>query len=131
MKINALELLGKHKNCILAHLILEAGSISEYKKQFEEVTKTIHESKDKLLDIKIVYNGIEFDGQILENLIQEQWNHVVKKLENKYSNLDELAEQKANVLFNQRINDLKQPTIEKLYKIQSMVDKIYTELDVL
>lgn len=131
MKINALELLGKHKNCILAYLILEAGSISKYKKQFEEVTKTIHESKDKLLDIKIVYNGIEFDGQILENLIQEQWNYVVKKLENKYSNLDELAEQKANVLFNQRINDLKQPTIEKLYKIQSMVDKVYTELDVL
>lgn len=128
MIIETKELNSKHKNTILADMLLNSP-----RDIMDEVLLTIDhlEGDDRIIDVKVLFNGIEHDGQILEDLLQTQWKYRCKTLDEKYTDVEKLATQKAEVLFQARLRDLKEPTLEKLRKIASVVDQLQLELDCL
>lgn len=128
MLIKTKEIDSKHKNTILAHMLLKSP-----RDIMDKVLLTIDhlEGDDRIIDVKVLFNGIEHDGQILEDLLQTQWKFRCDKLDKKYADVEKLATQKAEVLFQARLHDLKEPTLEKLRKIAFVVDQLQLELDCL
>ena len=128
MIIETSELHGKHRDTILAHMLLEAPSPI-----INNVLKTLEHlhGDDRIISVKVLFNDVEYDGQILEDLLQKQWKYNLTKLENNYSDLEKLAIKKAEKLFKARLSDLKEPTLKRLAVVQEKLSQIQLELDCL
>ena len=69
MIIDCKELHGIHKNTILAHALLYPGG-SKDNDLIQQVLKTLEDKDERVIDVKVLFNNVEYDGQILENLLQ-------------------------------------------------------------
>ena len=125
MLINCSELSGKHKNDILAHALL-AGPHPN----IDAVLKTMEhlKGKDRVIDVKVLFNGVEYDGQILEDLLKEQWKHLTDKLEKKYESLDKLANEIATKRFESHVKAQVDPVYEKITKLHTILGEVETSL---
>ena len=62
MLINCSELNGKHKNDILAHALLASPH--------PNIDAVLHlKGKDRVIDVKVLFNGVEYDGQLQEDTL--------------------------------------------------------------
>lgn len=115
----------KHEDLILQHLLIG----SEDRTLMNQVLKTLEEKEERIVDIKVSFNGIEYDGQLLEDLLQRQWKLRCEKLDEKYSDLEALAVIKAQELFTKFTSDLSHPIFSKLDTIRECINAVHLELD--
>lgn len=126
MIINFSDSRTKYEDLILQHLLID----SKDRTLIDQVLETLENKEERIVDIKVSFNGIEYDGQLLEDLLQKQWKIRCKKLEEKYSDLEALAVVKAQELFNRFSSDLSHPIYEKLNTIRDSVEAVSLELDI-
>lgn len=125
MIINFSDPKAKYEDLILQHLLVD----SKDRNLIDQVLKTLEDKEERIVDVKVSFNGIEYDGQLLEDLLQKQWKLRCEKLDKKYSDLEALAIIKAQELFNKFTSDLSHPIFHKLDTIRECVEAVHLELD--
>ena len=96
---------------------------------YKYLISSLEDKEERIVDVKVSFNGIEYDGQLLEDLLQKQWKLRCEKLDKKYSDLEALAIIKAQELFNKFTSDLSHPIFHKLDTIRECVEAVHLELD--
>lgn len=125
MKIDTKNLQSYVQN-IFSHILLAAE-----KEKIDDVIKTLdnkEDPKDRTVDVQFFFNGVEYDPEIFHKVVKEQFTLFCEKEKAKYSDLEKIVQERADILFKRRIGDLKEPSIAKLNKIKEALDSIDLEL---
>ena len=124
MIINFSDPKAKYEDLILQHLLVD----SKDRNLIDQVLKTLEDKEERIVDVKVSFNGIEYDGQLLEDLLQKQWKHLTDKLEKKYESLDKLANEIATKRFESHVKAQVDPVYEKITKLHTILGEVETSL---
>ena len=121
MKIDTKKLNGVEKNKILSHLLLADKTVAEL------VSKTLSE-ECRDVEVKVIFNGVECNGQILEDVLQDAWKNYKQSVDEKYADFEKLAQEKALKIAKKFIEDRRHEALTKLENIQDRLNKVDVEL---
>ena len=127
MIINTQNLLTTERKVILSHIMLEDSD------KATQISKTLEGLKgdDRLVDVKVVFNGIEVDGKVIEDWLQYQVNHFSNKLKEQYDDIEReiqhrVSEHKKELEYNYRSE-----VMDKLGSVNEILNRIEVDLECL
>lgn len=121
MKIDCDKLNSSEKNTILSHMMLQDGDVARL------VAATLtKESRD--VEVKVIFNGIECDGQVLEDVLQYQWKAYKDSVDEKYADVEKLVQQRSLKIAKDFIASKRDEGLNKLGQIQEVLNRVETEL---
>ena len=121
MKIDCNKLDGVEKNKILSHMMLADETVAHL--VAETLTK-----ENREVDVKVLFNGVECDGKVLEGVIQDQWKTYKDSVDEKYADIEKLVQQRALKIANDFISEKRGEGLKKLEDIQERLSKVEVEL---
>ena len=121
MKIDCNKLDGVEKNKILSHMMLADENIARL--VAETLTK-----ENREVDVKVLFNGVECDGDVLEKVLQFQWKAYKDSVDEKYADIEKLVQQRALKITNDFISEKRGEGLKKLEDIQERLNKVEVEL---
>jgi hypothetical protein len=97
----------------------------------EEVIKTLDgkHGEDRTIDVKVVFNGVECDGQLLEDILQDAWSNYQKQIDEKYTDVDALVEKRVEERIRGILDDRKCEAIQALERLQDGIRQMETHLE--
>ena len=121
MKIDCNKLDGVEKNKILSHMMLADETVAHL------VADTLTK-ENREVDVKVLFNGVECDGKVLEGVIQDQWKTYKDSVDEKYADIEKLVQQRALKIANDFISEKRGEGLKKLEDIQERLSKVEVEL---
>ena len=121
MKIDCNKLDSVEKNKILSHIMLADETVAHL--VAETLTK-----ENREVDVKVLFNGVECDGKVLEDVLQYQWKAYKDSVDEKYADVEKLVQQRALKIAKDFISEKRHEGLKKLEDIQERLNKVEVEL---
>lgn len=127
MKINTQNLLSTERKVILSHIMLEDSE------KAAEIAKTLDGLKgdDRTVDVKLLYNGVEVNGKVIEDWLQYQVNHFQKQFEEHYSDVEKEIQRRVDKHKKDLEYNYRSDVIDKLNSVKETLNRIEIDLDCL
>lgn len=127
MIINTQKLLTTERKVILSHIMLEDSD------KAEQISKTLDGLKgdDRLVDVKVVFNGIEVDGKVMEDWLQYQFESFSKKMKEQYEDIEKEIERRVNEYKKDLECNYKSEVMSKLNSVNELLTRIEVDIECL
>lgn len=127
MIINTQNLLTTERKVILSHIMLEDSD------KAEQISKTLDGLKgnDRLVDVKLVFNGIEVDGKVMEDWLQYQFENFSKKMKEQYEDIEKEIERRVNKYKKDLECNYKSEVMNKLNSVNELLTRFEVDIECL
>lgn len=127
MIINTQNLLTTERKVILSHIMLEDSD------KATQISKTLDglEGDDRLVDVKVVFNGIEVDGKVIEDWLQYQVNNFSKKLKEQYDDIEIEIQRRVSEHKKELEHNYRSEIMDKLGSVNELLNRIEVDLECL
>lgn len=99
----------------------------------KEILKTLEgiPAQERVVKVSALFNGVEVDGQVIEDLLQERVSQYDKLLKFKYSDVEAEISERVEKIKKELDTQYRSEVIDKIEKIRQTLDRIEVDLDCL
>ena len=127
MKINSKNLHREMQEKILPNVLFMSKELPQ------EVLKTLEgkHGEDRTIDVKVVFNGVECEGQLLEDMLQDAWTNYQKKTDEKYADVDALVEKRVESRLGEILSERQSECLKKIEDLQDKLTQLVIDIECL
>ena len=124
MKINCSKLNGIEMYKALTHVMLKSPHA-------DEIAKTLDGLKggERIVEVRAVFNGIEVDGDVLEDWLQYQYKENNRRIAEQYSDLDAEVNRRVADHLRKLNGGIKDDLYQRLSVIRDKLNNLENEID--
>lgn len=125
MKINTKNLHKEMQKKILPNVMFMSKELPQ------EVLKTLEgkHGDDRTIDVKVVFNGVECEGQLLEDILQDAWSNYQKETDEKYADVDALVEKRVSSRLAEIVSERQSECLKKLEAVQDKLTQLFVDIE--
>lgn len=99
----------------------------------KEIAKTLEgvPPKERVVKVSALFNGVEVDGQVIEDLLQERVSQYDKLLKLKYSDIEAEISERVEKIKKELDTQYRSEVIDKIERIRQTLDRIEVDLECL
>lgn len=103
------------------------------KNKAEEIAKTLEgiPSKERVVKVSAIFNGVEVDGQVIEDLLKERVRQYDESLKLKYSDVEAEISRRVEKIKKELEEQYRSEAIDKIESIRQTLDRIEVDLECL
>ena len=125
MKINTKNLHKEMQGSILPKVMFMSKELPQ------EVLKTLEgkHGDERTIEVKVLFNGIEYDGSLLEEILQDAWSNYQKKVDEEYADVDALVEKRVSSRLAEIVSERQSECLKKLEAVQDKLTQLFVDIE--
>lgn len=125
MKISTKNLHKEMQKSILPNVMFMSKELPQ------EVLKTLEgkHGDERTIDVKVLFNGIEYDGSLLEEILQDAWSTYKKKVEGEYADVNALVEKRVSSRLAKIVSERQSECLKKLEAVQDKLTQLFVDIE--
>lgn len=125
MKINTKNLHKEMQGSILPNVMFMSKELPQ------EVLKTLEgkHGDERTIEVKVLFNGIEYDGSLLEEILQDAWSNYQKKVDEEYADVDALVEKRVSSRLAEIVSERQSECLKKLEAVQDKLTQLFVDIE--
>lgn len=125
MKINTKNLHKEMRGSILPNVVFMSKELPQ------EVLKTLEgkHGDERTIEVKVLFNGIEYDGSLLEEILQDAWSNYQKKVDEEYADVDALVEKRVSSRLAEIVSERQSECLKKLEAVQDKLTQLFVDIE--